>query len=59
MSINEKCRKKRREIELSQKELADQIGVNQSTIASFESGRSGLSVQNLEKILDVLKIELS
>ena len=58
MKINKLCRRKRREMELSQSRLAEYIGVNQSTIASFESGRSGVSTKTLDKILNTLGIEL-
>ena len=41
---------------LSQKELAFRVDVNQTTISNFESGRAGLSSKTLDKIIDVLGI---
>ncbi len=51
-------RRKRRELEMSQAELADKIGMSQATVQHFENGRSGVSSKTLEKILEVLNIKL-
>ncbi len=59
MNINELCRKKRREMEMSQSDLAEQADTTQSTIANFESGRTGISSKTLDKILNALSIDLS
>lgn len=36
------CRKIRRRKDITQQQLADQIGIAQTTLASFENGRSGV-----------------
>jgi len=59
MKIHELCRQKRRAMNLSQSRLAEYTGVNQSTIANFEQGKTGISSATLEKILNTLGIELT
>ena len=45
---------KRKCIGLTQKELADQIGVNQSTLANWESGTRSPNVSMLKKLAAAL-----
>ena len=52
------ARSKRRELDVTQAELAEMIGMSQATIQHFENGRSGVSSKTLEKILNVLDIKL-
>jgi len=42
--------KARTELNLSQKELADKIGINQSHISRLENGRHNPSIQFLQKV---------
>lgn len=56
--IHETVREKRRKLEMSQKELARLAGTNRTSIVNFENGRSGVSSKTLEKIFEVLEIEL-
>ena len=59
MTINEICRRKRREMDLTQSRLAEYVGVTKGQISHFELGRSGVSSKTLEKIIDVLGLELN
>ena len=43
---------------MTQKELADRLGVNQSMISDYESGKVDLSLTKAVKIADILECEL-
>lgn len=43
---------------LSQAELCRAIGLDQAVMCRFMAGKSGLSVQNLDALADVLGLEL-
>lgn len=45
--IGERIRKFRTELGLSQKELAEKLGVAQNTVAQYEKGTSKLSIEVL------------
>ncbi|MBP2323565.1 transcriptional regulator with XRE-family HTH domain [Kibdelosporangium banguiense] len=45
------------EADLTQKELADMIGLSNQQIANIEMGRTGVKPEYIERILDGLKIE--
>lgn len=49
---------RRRDLNLSQEELADRLGMKQSSIARIESGRHSLSLATLEKIAKGLDAEV-
>lgn len=42
----------------SQDSVAEQIGVTQSTYSKFESGKSKLPIDALDKLLDILELEV-
>ncbi len=48
-------RRKRRELEMTQQELADKIGMSQATIQHFENGRytSQATIEKIFKTLDI------
>lgn len=53
--IGERIKELRNEHELSQKQLADKIGVAANTVSQYESGKSKISIDvlvNLAVILD-------
>ena len=58
MKINEIIRKKRREKEISQTQLAEYANVDQSSISRFESGRGGISSKTLDKLFQILDIDI-
>lgn len=44
---------------MTQKELADRLGVNQSMISDYESGKVELSLTKAVKIADILECDLN
>ncbi len=48
----------RKQIGLTQQELAELAGVGKNMVYELESGKQGVRLQNLLKILHVLNIEL-
>ena len=54
----EQIKIKRKEKGLSQADLAKQVGVPQSTIGRFESGRTMPNLKTLQKIADCLNVEI-
>ncbi len=57
--IRETCRKKREELEMSQSELAAQLGVRVATVSDFETGKTAISSNTLDRILEALEINLT
>ncbi|OUE22756.1 transcriptional repressor DicA [Clavibacter michiganensis] len=55
-SIGEELRRLRREVALSQRELAARTGVPQPNIAAYESGRRQPSAETLERLGTVLRV---
>ncbi len=49
----------RKEAAISQKQLAESIGVRPATISDFENGKSNLGSDKLKKIMQVLNLTLS
>ncbi len=45
--IGERIKKQRTELGLSQKELADKVGIAQNTVAQYEKGTSKISIEVL------------
>lgn len=44
---------------MSQKELADKLGVNQSMISDYENGKVELTLTKAVKIADILECDLN
>lgn len=57
--LGKKIQKRRKEIGLTQEELADKIGVSRQYMGFIEQARNVPSVEVLEKIARNLKISLS
>ena len=55
-NFNDNLKEARLKRNLSQKEVADQIGVSKSTYSLYESGNREPSVQTIKKIADVLNV---
>ena len=55
----EKLNKRRMELDIKQKEIAEETGVSISIIKALETGRSDTSIENLEKIAKFLSLELN
>ena len=59
MNLHEICRKKRREINMSQSRLAEYTSIDQAAISKFENGRGGISMKSVQKIIDILEINIT
>ena len=59
MTLHEICRKKRRDIDMTQATLSEFSGVDQRAISQFERGKGGVSTKKLNEIFRVLDIDLS
>ena len=58
MMISRGIKHQRRKNDMTQSELADKLGVNQSMIALYESGKRTPSVDTLIIIADIFKCSL-
>jgi ribosome-binding protein aMBF1 (putative translation factor) len=56
--LHETIRKARRAREMSQKMLAELVGINVKSINQFEQGKQGLRKKNLDRIFEILEIKL-
>ncbi len=54
-SLGETIKKKRMDMELFQKDIAQIIGVSTDTVTNWEKGRTKPSLKNLDKIMQFLK----
>ncbi|WP_313888504.1 helix-turn-helix domain-containing protein [Nostoc spongiaeforme] len=51
-------RKRRRELDLSQEELAEKAELHRTYISSIESGKCNVSLDNIEKLAKALNISI-
>ncbi|MCQ2472188.1 MAG: helix-turn-helix domain-containing protein [Clostridia bacterium] len=58
MSFAENFKKARKEAGLTQKQVADALGLNRSTVTYYETGVSMPNTRNLGKIRDLLNISI-
>jgi transcriptional regulator with XRE-family HTH domain len=56
--IGTRIRAARRDRNLTQDELADQVGVSRSAVAQWETGRTGQVTGNLSRIAGVLDVNV-
>ena len=56
--IGKSIKKRRQELNLELKDLQDYSGVNYVSISDIENGKANPTVKTLEKLLDVLGMEL-
>ena len=56
MTIGERVKQARKEKKLTQKELAEQIGVHPANISQFERGKRNPKLENINKIASALGI---
>jgi transcriptional regulator with XRE-family HTH domain len=59
MNIGEKIKKLRIEKNIGVRELADDLGVSHAHISKLESGKSGASVEFLEKVAKYFHLHIS
>jgi transcriptional regulator with XRE-family HTH domain len=53
-----RIRAKRLKLKLSQSELARRVGISRVAVCEYEAGRGSLSDRTIEKMLDVLDIDV-
>jgi transcriptional regulator with XRE-family HTH domain len=58
-AVGEEIRRARRELALTQRELADRLGASQSYVANVEAGRENLTLGKLAQIADALGTALA
>ena len=56
--IGKSIKQRRKELSLELKDLQDYSGVNYVSISDIENGKANPTVKTLEKLLDVLGMEL-
>ena len=56
--ISDLLRSRRNELSLSQGELASRAGIGRQQISDIESGKSGMRVSSLLRLLDALGLDL-
>lgn len=56
--IGKSIKQRRKELNLELKDLQDYSGVNYVSISDIENGKANPTVKTLEKLLDVLGMEL-
>lgn len=57
--IGKTIRKRRKELNLELKDLQDYSGVNYASISDIENGKANPTIKTLEKLLDVLGMEIN
>lgn len=57
--IGAAIRKRRKEIGLSQEQLAEKVGVSYQQIQRYENGGSMLNVENIQRIAKVLQVPIT
>lgn len=57
--VGKKVKKARKELKLTQEELAERVGMHYTTISRIETGDSNPPVQTIAKIAKALKISPS
>jgi transcriptional regulator with XRE-family HTH domain len=58
IKIGKTIKQRRKELNLELKDLQDYSGVNYVSISDIENGKANPTVKTLEKLLDVLGMEL-
>lgn len=58
MKINEITTAKRKQLGMSQKELALRLGIHRYSLCEFEKDRFGLNSRTLEKMLEILGLKI-
>ena len=58
MIFSERLKTLRKEKKLTQKELAEQIGISQKSYSHWETGKNEASFENLIKLADLLEVSI-
>lgn len=59
MELREEIRKRRKELGLTQKQLAAQVALNNATLCAFEAGDRNLGPDALERVCAALGLRLT
>lgn len=59
LEIGKKLQQRRDELSIKQEDLAEMTGITSKTIYLIESGKGNPSVDTLNKIMDVLGLEIT
>ena len=59
MTIGERIRQYREQAGMTQADLAEKIGVTNSSISLIESDKRGITVDKLNKICDALNVKIT
>ncbi len=57
--IGEKIKRRRKELRISQEELAERIGVTYQQVQRYENGMNRLNVENIQIIANTLNVPVS
>ena len=57
-TIGEQVKKRRTELKMEQVDLQDYAEVGSTTLSKLEQGKANITVETLEKILEVLGLEI-
>lgn len=57
--VGDKIKKRRRELRMSQEELAERLDVSYQQVQRYENGSSRLNIENIQLVADVLTVPLS
>ena len=57
-TIGEQVKKRRTELKMEQVDLQDYAEIGSTTLSKLEQGKANITVETLEKILEVLGLEL-
>ena len=58
MNLHEICRKKRREKDLTQKQLATCVRIDHTAISRYERTGKGISTESLQRIINFFDIKI-
>ncbi|MCL4456720.1 MAG: helix-turn-helix domain-containing protein [Nitrospirae bacterium] len=58
-AIGERIKKRRRELKISQEELAETLGVTYQQVQRYENGMNKLNVENVQTVADALNVPVS
>jgi len=57
--IGERIKKRRKELKISQEELAEMLGVTYQQVQRYENGKNRLNVENIQSVADALNVPVS
>ena len=57
--IGEKIKRRRKELGISQEELAETLGVTYQQVQRYENGTNKLNVENIQAVADILSVPVS